>query len=82
MLKLKGHRVYVSSMTTVVDYGIPPPIPRDTRTLQELFTSLHGEIVGLGPRGLLVLTGVLFSSSGVLFYRGCRWLYRKAAGYA
>ena len=69
-------------MTTVVDYGVPPPVPRDTRTLQELFTSLHREIVDLGPRGILVLTGVLFSSSGVLFARGCRWVYRRAAGYA
>ena len=61
---------------------MPPPAPRDTRSTQELFTSLHKEIVDLGPRGLLVIFGVLFSSSAVLFGRGMRWLYRKAAGYA
>ncbi len=69
-------------MTTVVDYGVAPPVPRDTRTLQELFTSLHREIVDLGPRGLLVVFGVLFSSSATLSYRGARWAYRRAAGYA
>jgi hypothetical protein len=69
-------------MTSVIEYGVSPPVPRDTRTLQELFTSLHREIVELGPRGLLVLSGVLFSSSATLLARGCRWLYRKAAGYA
>jgi hypothetical protein len=68
-------------MAIVVDY-VEPPVMRDTRTTQELFTSLHKEIVELGPRGLLVLVGVLFSSSATLFVRGARWLYRKAAGYA
>jgi hypothetical protein len=69
-------------MTTILDYGVAPPASRDTRSLQELFTSLHNETVELGPRGLLVLVGVLFSSSATLLARGCRWLYRKAAGYA
>ncbi len=68
-------------MTSIVDYGIAPPAPRDTRTLQELFTSLHKEIVDLGPRGVLVVFGVFFTSSAVLLGRACRWLYRKAAGY-
>jgi hypothetical protein len=68
-------------MTSVVDYGVAPPVSRDTRSLQELFTSLHNETVDLGPRGLLVLVGVLFSSSATLLARGIRWLYRKAAGY-
>jgi hypothetical protein len=69
-------------MATVVDYVLPPPAPRDTRTLQELFTSLHREIVELGPRGTLVLLGVLFSSTATFLARGCSWLYRKARGYA
>ena len=68
-------------MSLVLEYGVTPPAPRDTRTLQELFTSLHGENVALGPRGGLVVLGVFFSSSGVLLARGARWLYRKAAGY-
>jgi hypothetical protein len=69
-------------MTTVVDYAVAPPVPRDTRTLQELFSSLHREIVDLGPRGVLVVFGVLFSSSATLFYRASRRIYRGAAGYA
>lgn len=68
-------------MTSVIDYVTAPPVSRDTRTLQELFTSLHKEIVDLGPRGVLVVLGVFFSSSAVLLGRGARWLYRKAAGY-
>jgi hypothetical protein len=68
-------------MTVVLDYGVAPPASRDTRSLQELFTSLHNETVELGPRGLLVLVGVLFSSSATLLVRGIHWLYRKAAGY-
>lgn len=69
-------------MTTVVDYGVAPPVPRDTRTTQELFTALHRETVELGPRGLLVVFGVLFSSSATLLYRAGRWVYRRARGYA
>ena len=69
-------------MTTVIDYVMAPPVTRDTRTTQELFTSLHKEIIDLGPRGVLVIFGVLFSSSAVLLARGVRWLYRRAAGYA
>jgi hypothetical protein len=68
-------------MAIVVDY-VEPPVMRDTRTTQELFTSLHKEIVELGPRGLLVVFGVFFSSGATLLVRGARWLYRKAAGYA
>lgn len=69
-------------MATVLDYGVAPPASRDTRSLQELFTRLHNETVELGPRGLLVLVGVLFSSSAIVLAGGLRWLYRKAAGYA
>ena len=69
-------------MATVIDYGIPPPVSRDTRTTREVFTSLHRETVTLGPRGVLVVLGVFFSSSSVLLARGVRWIYRKAAGYA
>ena len=69
-------------MASVLDYGVVPPAPRDTRSTQELFTSLHKEIVDLGPRGVLVVLGVFFSSSATLLARACRWLYRKAAGYA
>lgn len=69
-------------MTSVIEYGVAPPVPRDTRSLQELFTSLHKEIVDLGPRGVLVVLGVFFSSSATLLVRGARWAYRKAAGYA
>jgi len=66
-------------MSGVMEYGVTPQ--KDTRTTRELFTSLHGETVAQGPRGLLVVVGVLFSSSGVLLARGARWLYRKARGY-
>lgn len=69
-------------MASLENDGHAPLAPQDTRSLQEIFTSLHNEIVLLGPRGMLVLLGVLFSSSGVFIVRGCSWLYRKAAGYA
>ncbi len=69
-------------MTAVIDYGISPPLPRDTRTTEELFTSLHREIVELGPRGVLVVFGVLFSSSATLLYRAAHWFYRRARGLA
>ena len=69
-------------MATVIDYGVPPPVPRDTRSTQELFTSLHREIVELGPRGVLVVFGVLFSSTATLLALATRWLYRTARGYA
>jgi hypothetical protein len=69
-------------MTEVIEYGVTQPGQRDSRTNKELFTSLHGETVALGPRGVLVVFGVLFSSTGVLLARGVRWLYRKARGHA
>lgn len=70
-------------MTAVIDYATTtPPALRDTRTTRELFTTLHGEVTALGPRGVLVVFGVLFSSSVTLLARGARWVYRKAAGYA
>lgn len=68
-------------MATVVDYVLPPSTPGDTRGFQELFTSLHKEIVDLGPRGTLVLLGVLFSSTATFITRGCTWLYRKIRGF-
>ena len=68
-------------MTTVIEYGFPaPPALRDTRTNQELFTSLHREIVELGPRGIIILVGVFFTSSAALLVRGARWIYGKARG--
>lgn len=69
-------------MATVVEYGVPPPIPRDTRSNRELFESLHTEIVDLGPRGALLALAVFFSSTAVFFVRGTKWLYQKAKGYA
>jgi hypothetical protein len=69
-------------MASVVEYVVSPPAPRDTRTLQELHSSLHKEIVELGPRGTLVLLGVLFSSTATFLARACSWLYRKARSYA
>jgi hypothetical protein len=67
-------------MSIITEYGVTPP--RDTRTTRDVFRSLHEETIALGPRGVLVVVGVFFSSSGVLLARGARWLYRKARGYA
>ena len=69
-------------MAAVMEYVMAPQNPRDTRSFQELFTSLHKEVTELGPRGTLLVFSVLFSSTGVLLGRGATWLYRKAAGYA
>lgn len=68
-------------MAAVVDYVVAPPVPRDVRSTKEIFTALHKETVELGPRGVLVVFGVLFSSSGVLLVRGVQWLYRRIRGY-
>ncbi len=68
-------------MTTVMDYVASPPISRDTRTMRELFTSLHQETVEKGFRGVLIVFAVLFTSSFTLLGRGAHWAYRKAAGY-
>ncbi len=82
MLSLNFFHVVLLEMSSVLDYVSAPPVARDTRSNQELFTSLHKEIVDLGPRGVLVIFGVLFSSSAILLGRGLRWCFRKAAGYA
>ena len=67
-------------MTSVVDYVYAPPVPRTSLSTQELFGSLHREIVELGPRGVAILVGVFFTSSATLLVRGARWLYAKARG--
>jgi hypothetical protein len=67
-------------MTSVVDYVYAPPAPRNSLSTQELFGSLHREIVELGPRGVAILVGVFFTSSATLLVRGVRWLYAKARG--
>lgn len=68
-------------MTTVLDYVANPPLPRDTRTMRELFTSLHQETVEKGARGVVVVFAVLFTSTFTLLGRAVHWAYRKAAGY-
>ena len=69
-------------MTTVIDYTSPPVGPRNTQPLHELFRSLHREIVDVGPRGVVVVFGVFFSSSAVLLSRAGRSLYQRLRGYA
>ena len=67
-------------MATVVEYGFTPSVPRTPLSTQELFGSLHREIVELGPRGVAILVGVFFTSSATLLLRGARWAYTKGRG--
>lgn len=64
--------------------GMPPPLPRDTRTLRERFADTHRESVAATWRGPVILLGAFVSSSLVLLWRGTHWCYirtKQQCGY-
>lgn len=66
---------------TAVDYGITPPVARDTRSVSEYLRDCHREAVGYGPKGPFVVLAVFFSSSAAQLALLARWCYRRCAGY-
>jgi hypothetical protein len=68
----------MSSTATVQEYGVnqPTSVAPDTRRFMERIRDAHVESVRAGPQGPLVLFTTFLTSTVVLLYHGCQYLYR------